>query len=191
MRRIGTERPVLRLRQSSRTFRGPGRGSVVAADEEVAADQVPLRALAAPAAADAVDAVVAHRRLVLFRRVAGPLLLRSRTAQSVRCLQRAQFCASQVVLGAFSAHVQRHAGATSAVSIVPSLAAHSNTARGSFKRADTQVQGRCVGMSERDHLVRAHNPDRQALLARHLQRFVHGGERLVLALLLQWYIVVD
>jgi len=40
-------------------------------------------------------------------------------------------------------------------------------------------------LSQSGHLVGADDPDRQALLARHLQRLVHARERLVLALLLQ------
>ena len=63
-------------------FRGPGRGFVVAADEQVAADELLLRAGLAVGARDAVDAVVAHR-LLLARRVRAALLLQARihTAQ--------------------------------------------------------------------------------------------------------------
>ena len=82
--KVGNPRRSTLVERTTPTFRGPGRGVVVAADEEVAADQVPLRALAAPAAADAVDAVVAHRRLVLLRRVARPLLLQSTRQRECR-----------------------------------------------------------------------------------------------------------
>jgi hypothetical protein len=46
------------------TFRGPGGRSVVAAHEEVAADQLALVAVFAVGANDAVGAVVPHRLLI-------------------------------------------------------------------------------------------------------------------------------
>ena len=63
------------LQTVRRTLAGPGRGLVVAADEQVAADQLALRARLAVCARDAVDPVVPHR-LVLARRVRAALLLR-------------------------------------------------------------------------------------------------------------------
>ncbi len=65
-------------RAGGRTLAGPGRGLVVAAHEQVAADQLALRARLAVRTRNAVNAVVPYR-LVLARRVRAALLLRAET----------------------------------------------------------------------------------------------------------------
>jgi hypothetical protein len=88
--REGLGSAICRLGQAF-TFRGPGRRLIFAADEEVTADELPLRARLAVCARDAVDAVVPHR-LLLARRIRTALFLLHQTADPWSELPLADAC---------------------------------------------------------------------------------------------------